>query len=104
MTFDEAVYNAVRAIPKGKVATYGMIAHLIGRPRAARQVGGSLHRNPYFGEVPCHRVVNREGRLAPAFAFGGQNVQADLLAREGVPTELRDGLLYVNLNEYLWRP
>lgn len=104
MTFDEAVYDYVCRVPKGKVTTYGIIACAIGHPRAARQVGGSLHRNPRPGEIPCHRVVNREGRLAPAFAFGGQDVQADLLKKEGVPTELRGGLLFVDLNEYLWRP
>ena len=83
-TFFERVYQAVQRIPKGKVATYGQIAYAIGAPRAARQVGFALHVNPQPGIIPCHRVVNRFGDLAPAFAFGGEEVQAALLAAEGV--------------------
>ena len=86
MTFDESVYAAVRLIPRGRVATYGQIALLCGNPRASRAVGWALRRNPSPGaEIPCHRVVNREGRLAPAFAFGGPGAQRDLLEAEGVP-------------------
>lgn len=72
-------------IPRGKVATYGQVALLCGSPRASRAVGWALHQNPLFGEIPCHRVVNREGRLAPAFAFGGPEVQRGLLEAESVP-------------------
>lgn len=96
--FYEAVYEVVSRVPKGKVTTYGMIARAIGHPRAARQVGNALHHNPTPVVVPCHRVVNREGRLAPAFAFGGIDVQARLLEEEGVPVV--DG--YVDLEKYLW--
>ncbi len=99
MTFDESVYEYVKTVPRGRVVTYGMIAHAIGRPRAARQVGNALHRNPTPVVVPCHRVVNREGRLAPAFAFGGMGVQEALLRAEGV--EVRGGA--VDLTQYLWR-
>ncbi len=98
MTFDECVYEYVKTVPRGKVVTYGMIAHAIGRPRASRQVGNALHRNPTPVVVPCHRVVSREGRLAPAFAFGGIGVQAELLRSESV--EVVNG--YVDLNIYLW--
>ena len=76
MNFYESVYEYLKSVPKGKVVTYGMIAAAIGRPRASRQVGNALHRNPQPVVIPCHRVVNREGRLAPAFAFGGEQVQA----------------------------
>ncbi|MBQ8375012.1 MAG: MGMT family protein [Clostridia bacterium] len=82
--FFEKVYEAVKRIPKGKVATYGQIACVCGSPRAARQVGYALHVNPQPGIIPCHRVVNRFGGLAPAFAFGGAEVQAELLRAEGV--------------------
>lgn len=99
MNFYESVYEYLKTIPKGKVVTYGMIAAAIGRPRAARQVGNALHRNPYPVVVPCHRVVNREGRLAPAFAFGGMEVQAELLRSEGV--EVVGG--YVDLSKYIWK-
>ncbi len=99
MTFDQSVYEYVKSVPRGRVTTYGMIARAIGRPRAARQVGNALHRNPTPGIVPCHRVVNREGRLAPAFAFGGIEVQARLLEEEGVTVQ--NG--YVDMQKYFWR-
>ena len=99
MNFSERVYAYVCRIPAGKVATYGQVAAGAGMPRAARAVGTALHRNPRPGEIPCHRVVNRAGRLAAAFAFGGKNVQADLLRAEGV--EVREGA--VDLSRYLWR-
>ncbi len=99
MTFDERVYEYLATVPEGKVVTYGMIARAIGHPRASRQVGRALHRNPQPVVIPCHRVVNREGRLAPCFAFGGMEVQAQLLAREGI--EVKDG--YVDLKKYCLR-
>ena len=71
-------------IPKGKVATYGQIACLAGSPRAARIVGGALHRNPDQSAIPCHRVVNRFGGLAPVFAFGGRDEHMARLMAEGV--------------------
>ena len=82
--FYRAVYAAVRRIPAGKVATYGQIAMLAGSPRASRIVGGALHRNPEPGKTPCHRVVFRDGSLAPGFAFGGTGAQRALLEAEGV--------------------
>ena len=82
--FYRAVYAAVRRIPAGKVATYGQIAMLAGSPRASRIVGGALHRNPEPGKTPCHRVVFRDGGLAPGFAFGGPGAQRALLEAEGV--------------------
>ena len=99
MNFYEKVYDYLKTVPKGSVVTYGQIARAIGCPRAARQVGNALHRNPEPVVIPCHRVVNREGRLAPAFAFGGVEVQARLLEEEGV--EVIDG--YVDLQKYIWR-
>ncbi len=80
----ERIYRIVRQIPPGKVATYGMVALLSGDPRRARVVGYALHRNPEPGVIPCHRVVNRFGELAPAFAFGGEHAQRALLEQEGV--------------------
>ena len=99
MNFFDRVYAYVRTVPCGKVVTYGQVAAAIGAPRCARQVGWALHVNPEPGVIPCHRVVNREGRLAPAFAFGGEEVQARLLEEEGVI--VTDG--YVDLEKYLWR-
>ena len=99
MTAFERIYEVVRTIPKGSVASYGQVAALAGNPRWARVVGYALHQNPEPGVIPCHRVVNREGRLAPAFAFGGPQVQEQLLRDEGV--EVRDG--FVDLDRYLWK-
>ena len=99
--FYNNVYNTVRRIPKGCVATYGQIAVMCGSPRAARIVGGALHRNPEPIVIPCHRVVNRFGGLAPDFAFGGQQVQRELLEAEGV--EVSDDFT-VDLSVYLWKP
>ena len=92
----ERIYQVVKEIPKGKVSTYGAVAARAGNPRWARVVGYALHVNPEPIVIPCHRVVNREGRIAKAFAFGGENVQADLLRKEGV--EVVDGV--VNLTKY----
>lgn len=78
------IYEAVKKIPAGRVATYGQVAKLAGNPRMSRAVGNALHKNPEPGVIPCHRVVDSQGRLAGAFAFGGKNVQAELLAAEGV--------------------
>ena len=96
--FDE-FYEIVKRIPAGKVATYGMIAAKAGFPKCARQVGWALHSNPRPGEIPCHRVVNRRGALSPAFAFGGVNIQKNLLESEGVKV---DENYTVDLEKYLW--
>ena len=101
MNFFETVYEIVKQIPKGKVASYGQIARAAGNPRASRAVGYALRVNPYPGDViPCHRVVNREGRLAPAFAFGGTDAQRRLLEQEGIIVN-NEG--YVNMDVYQYR-
>ena len=84
MTTFEKVYAAVRLIPEGSVASYGQIAAAIGNKRLSRVVGYALHVNPEPGVIPCHRVVTKEGRISPAFAFGGENQQITLLEAEGV--------------------
>ena len=83
------IYEAVKRIPKGCVATYGQVATMAGNERMSRAVGNALHKNPTPGIVPCHRVVDAKGRLAGGFAFGGMEAQAALLADEGV--EVKDG-------------
>lgn len=80
------IYEAVKKIPKGKVATYGQVAELAGNKKMSRAVGNALHKNPEPGVIPCHRVVNSKGELAGEFAFGGSGVQARLLLEEGVET------------------
>lgn len=95
--FNQKVYEIVKKVPKGRVTTYGQIAVELGNPRWARQVGWALHANK-SSDVPCHRVVNREGRLAPNFAgphapraqaigrraFDGADEQKRRLEAEGV--------------------
>ena len=80
----QKIYQQVKKIPEGKVASYGQIALMAGNPRWSRVVGYALHSNPEPGIIPCHRVVTKDGRLSKAFAFGGENVQRDLLLSEGV--------------------
>ncbi len=82
--FTERIYEVTREIPRGFVASYGQVAALAGNPRGARAVGFALHRNPEPGEIPCHRVVFRDGSLTDGFAFGGSGVQRRLLEAEGV--------------------
>ena len=84
VNFFDRVYDAVKSIPEGKVASYGTIAKAAGNGRMARQVGWALHVNPAPGEIPCHRVVFKDGSLSLAFAFGGENAQRKLLEKEGV--------------------
>ena len=98
VNFYEKVYAVVSQIPIGKVATYGQVAMLCGSPRAARAVGFALHANPQPGIIPCHRIVNREGRLAKSFAFGGIDRQKELLEKEGVTVNVDT----VDLKVYLW--
>ncbi len=94
----EKIYEVVKKIPKGKVATYGQIATLAGNPHWSQVVGYALHTNPDPQGIPCYRVVNRFGELSKAFAFGGVNVQKDLLLADGV--EVVDNK--VQLAVYLW--
>ncbi len=95
----EKIYEVVRAIPKGKVASYGLVALLAGNPRWSRVVGYALHVNPEPIAIPCHRVVTKNGELSKAFAFGGENMQRTLLADEGVEF-LDDGR--VDMKRFLW--
>jgi methylated-DNA-protein-cysteine methyltransferase-like protein len=97
MTTFEKIYEVVKNIPEGKVATYGQVAFLAGNPRWARVVGYALHQNPAPGVIPCHRVVNREGRVSCAFAFGGGETQRALLEKEGIVFE-NDG--HIDLLKY----
>jgi O-6-methylguanine DNA methyltransferase len=88
--WDRAVLEAVREIPRGQVRSYGQIARAIGRPGAARAVGGAVGRNPVAILIPCHRVVAADGTLG---GYGGGwwgdrdrllDLKAELLAREGI--------------------
>lgn len=78
------IYEAVKKIPRGKVATYAQVAAMAGNPKMCRAVGNALHKNPDPDGTPCYRVVNAKGELAGAFAFGGPDVQANLLRADGI--------------------
>ena len=94
--FEAKVYEAVRRIPEGKVASYGQIAAWAGVPGAARAVGNALHRNPDGDYTPCFRVVHADGRLSAAYGFGGIYAQKERLLEDGV--EVWNGR--VNMAEY----
>ncbi len=98
-SFYDKIYEAVLQIPYGKVATYGQIATMAGNGKAARAVGNALHINPAPDVIPCYRVVNAKGCLAPCFAFGGVDVQKELLEAEGI--EVTDNR--VDLAKYQFR-
>lgn len=88
------ILSVVEEIPEGYVATYGQIAKLIGRDKNARLVGKVLSMAEYYGEYPCHRVVNHTGRLAP-----GWREQGEMLREEGVP--FKDAS-HVDLKQCRW--
>lgn len=90
------IYEAVKKIPKGHVATYAQVANMAGNEKMARAVGNALHKNPDPEHIPCFRVVNSKGELAGEFAFGGTGVQEKLLEADGV--EVKNGK--VDLNKY----
>lgn len=81
------IYEAVKKIPRGKVATYGQVAEMAGEKKMARAVGKALHKNPEPDVIPCYRVVNARGELSGEFAFGGAGRQAELLRKDGIVVE-----------------
>ena len=93
-----SIYDIVKRIPCGRVATYGQIAELAGNRKMARVVGNVLHRNPDPDHISCYRVVNSKGELAEKFAFGGAEAQKKLLEAEGVVVEAGR----VNLKLFQW--
>lgn len=101
MSTFEIIYSVVRQIPCGRVASYGQVAALAGNPRWSRVVGYALHVNPDPEGIPCYRVVTKNGGLSEAFAFGGINVQRELLERDGVEFT-PDGR--VVMEKYRWKP
>jgi len=88
------VLAVVSEIPEGRVATYGQVARLIGRPKNSRLVGKILSRAEYYGDYPCHRVVNHAGRLAPGF-----DEQRARLEAEGVGFRDQD---HVDVRHFQW--
>lgn len=115
---EKKIYETVRKIPRGKVATYGQIAETVGNRKLARVVGNVMHKNPVpfwslansseeesnapkgFMPVPCHRVVNASGKMGGNFGLGGPEVQAEMLRKEGVPVS-SEKLQIEDLGSYL---
>lgn len=97
MTIFERIYDQVRRVPYGRITTYGQIARLIGNPRLSRVVGYAMSSAP--ADVPCQRVVKKDGSLSEAFEPMGRETHRMLLEMEGVPF-LPDGR--VNLSACFW--
>ena len=98
--FYQQVYQIVSRIPRGKVATYGQIAALAGRPFAARAVGTAMKRTPEYLNLPCHRVISQSGRLTASCAFGGPGRLRKLLEEEGIGFRENGS---VDMKHYRWR-
>lgn len=94
----QKIYDVIRQIPAGKVASYGQIAALAGNRRWARVVGYALHAVPCNSDLPCHRVVTKDGRMSCAFGSGRCNRQTELLRAEGVEF-VED---HVKMEKYQW--
>lgn len=99
--FFERVYEQVRAVPSGTVCTYGTIAELAGYPKASREVGFAMSRVLSEWNLPCHRIVNAKGTLAPSYAFGGKERQRQLLEDEGVTFVDGDT---IDMRRHQWPP
>ncbi|MBQ2764159.1 MAG: MGMT family protein [Firmicutes bacterium] len=87
MAMKDQVYEILKTVPKGKVVTYGQIAEHLGNKNLSRVVGNILHHNPDPSQIPCHRVVNCDGKVSKSFAFGGAVAQKHLLEQEGIVFE-----------------
>ena len=99
-TFQQEVKKIIKAIPPGRVATYGQIAGMAGQPRAARQVVRILHSCSRQDQLPWHRVINRQGRISLQ-PGQGYEIQKAMLEDEGIEFDANDS---IDLNRYLWQP
>ncbi|MBF6614159.1 MAG: methylated-DNA--[protein]-cysteine S-methyltransferase [Chloroflexi bacterium] len=99
--FRERVWAFVRSVPAGKVVTYGQVAAMIGVPYGARAVGTVLYNTPPSAHVPCQRVVNRWGRLAPTYSWGG--FEQHKLELESDNVHVKPDYT-VDLEQYQWWP
>ncbi len=103
MNFYERMRIVCMAIPEGKVATYGQIALLCGKPRNSRQVGYGLKNNLAGNDVPAYRVVNSRGELSGAYHFELPDLQKMLLEEDEIEVKWNGTCRYVDLKEYGWK-
>lgn len=87
MSIDKLVYKKLLQVPKGKVTTYGELAKAVGLKNGQRAIGKIMNKNPYPAIVPCHRVVNSNGKIG-GYAYG-QNIKSNMLSKEGI--KIQDG-------------
>lgn len=95
------IYAVVRRIPRGRVATYGQVARLAGLPGQARQAGYALHALSDDLGLPWHRVINAQGRVSPRGEPEWEDVQRQMLEREGVHFDTSGR---TDLDRYQWKP
>jgi methylated-DNA-protein-cysteine methyltransferase-like protein len=99
-TFTQRVIKAIKTVPRGKVATYGLIALVAGNPRGSRQVAWILHSVTEKEKLPWHRLINRQGKISlPKGA--GYEMQKELLVEEGIAFDRDDR---IDLDRFLWQP
>ena len=98
--FFERVYDVVRQIPYGKVTTYGCIAKALGMKSSARMVGWALNSAAGRTDLPCHRVINRNGELTGKLHFATPTLMKELLLSERIEF-IGEA---VNLEKHLWEP
>ncbi|HEY4479156.1 MAG TPA: MGMT family protein [Candidatus Paceibacterota bacterium] len=102
--FYSKVYDVVKKIPAGKVATYQQVATIISTPRAAQAVGWALRALPDYNNIPWQRVINSQGMISIENLRAPKSLQVKLLREEGVEVKEVDGNYFVDLNTYIWRP
>lgn len=98
------VYDIVKKIPRGRVATYGYVAMMVSTPRAAQAVGWALRALPDGHDVPWQRVINSRGMISIENLRAPKSLQVKLLRAEGVEVRQKEGNYFVDIEKYLWRP
>jgi methylated-DNA-protein-cysteine methyltransferase-like protein len=101
LEFNKRIYEIARMIPPGKVATYGQLAFMAGMPRGARMAGRAMKNAPLDLDIPCHRVVNAAGEMAPDHVFENHRHQRSMLEAEGVIFKSNGK---INMKLCLWNP
>lgn len=99
--FNKRVYKLVGLIPRGKVATYGQLAVMAGKPNGARMAGRAMRNTPGDMDLPCHRVVNASGKTAPDYVFESKRHQRAMLEAEGVIFKANGN---INMKICQWNP